>query len=198
MSVNKSESKYFNTALLMNEALLFLLEKKDFEFINVKEICEKAGVNRSTFYLHYENMNDLLAETLELINRKFHESFDNKNIIINISSKEDLFFIKDEYLIPYLNLVKKHKKVFKLIHDKPYLFNNDLEKDNLYNSLFKEILSIYGVKEEDKEYIFAFYTHGALAIILKWVERDCVEEIEKISKLIIEVVNYQKEISKNS
>ena len=53
--MNKSESKYFNTALLMDEALLLILEKKEFEFISVKEICDKAGVNRSTFYLHYEN-----------------------------------------------------------------------------------------------------------------------------------------------
>ena len=76
--MNKSESKYFNTALLMDEALLFLLEKKDFEFISVKEICDKAGVSRSTFYLHYENMNDLLIETLGLINKKFNDSFNNK------------------------------------------------------------------------------------------------------------------------
>ena len=50
--MNKSESKYYNTALLMDEALLILLEKKEYDFITVKEICEKAGVNRSTFYLH--------------------------------------------------------------------------------------------------------------------------------------------------
>jgi len=193
--VNKSESKYFNTSLLMDEALLFLLEKKDFEFISVKEICDKAGVNRSTFYLHYENMDDLLKETMTLINKRFHESFDNKIINIDVLNKDDLFFVKDEYLIPYLNLIKKHKKVFKLIHDKPYLFNNNLEKDYLYNSLFKEILDIYGVKEEDKEYVFAFYTQGALAIIMKWVEKDCVDEIEKISKLIIEVINYKNKSS---
>ena len=72
--MNKSESKYFNTALLMDEALLFLLEKKDFEFISVKEICDKAGVSRSTFYLHYENMNDLLVEALSLINKRFYDS----------------------------------------------------------------------------------------------------------------------------
>ena len=47
--MNKSESKYFNTALLMDEALIQLLEVKDYEYITVKEICEKAGVNRSTF-----------------------------------------------------------------------------------------------------------------------------------------------------
>ena len=47
--MNKSESMYYNTALLMDEALLLLLEKKEYDFITVKEICEKAGVNRSTF-----------------------------------------------------------------------------------------------------------------------------------------------------
>ena len=36
--MNKNESKYFNTAFFMNEALLSLLEKKDFEYITVKEL----------------------------------------------------------------------------------------------------------------------------------------------------------------
>lgn len=45
--MNKNESKYFNTAVKMDKAFLALLEKKDFAYITVKEICEKAGVNRS-------------------------------------------------------------------------------------------------------------------------------------------------------
>ncbi len=39
--MNKSESKYFHTALRMDEALISLLEEKDLEYISVKEICEK-------------------------------------------------------------------------------------------------------------------------------------------------------------
>ena len=69
--MNKSESKYFNTALHMNEALITLLEKKDLEYITVKEICQTAGVNRSTFYLHYESVSDLVNETVETINARF-------------------------------------------------------------------------------------------------------------------------------
>lgn len=48
--MNKSERKYFNTAKKMDIAFLELLEQKDFEYITVKEICKRAGVNRSTFY----------------------------------------------------------------------------------------------------------------------------------------------------
>ena len=45
--MNKNESKYFNTAVKMDKAFLARIEKKDFAYITVKEICEKAGVNRS-------------------------------------------------------------------------------------------------------------------------------------------------------
>lgn len=47
---------------LMVEALLLLLEKKEYDVITVKEICNKVGVNRSTFYLHYNAKDDLLAK----------------------------------------------------------------------------------------------------------------------------------------
>ena len=40
--MNKSESKYYNTSLLMDEALLILLEKKEFEFIEAEEKLLKA------------------------------------------------------------------------------------------------------------------------------------------------------------
>ena len=102
------ESKYYNTALLMNEALLILLEKKEYEFITIKEICEKAGVNRSTFYLHYESIDDLLEETINNLNQKFQDAFDYKTINPIILPKEDLFFIKENELIPYLNFVKEN------------------------------------------------------------------------------------------
>lgn len=71
--MNKFESKYFNTAKKMNDSLLYLLEKKDFEFITVKDICSLANVNRSTFYLHYENTYDLLEEVITNATNSFNE-----------------------------------------------------------------------------------------------------------------------------
>ena len=87
--MNKSESKYFNTALRMDEALITLLEEKDLEYITVKEICHQAGVNRSTFYLHYETIADLVSETLEMINQRFLSYFPQKEeeILGNMSSR---------------------------------------------------------------------------------------------------------------
>ena len=135
--MNKSESKYFNTARLMDEALLILLEKKDIEFITVKEICKKAGVNRSTFYLHYENVYELLAEALEMLNDKFIQSFEKESISTKIKegNKEDLILIRPEYLRPYLKFVKENKRAFQLIHKNLIYL--------MWNKHFKKCIKIF-------------------------------------------------------
>ena len=84
--MNKNESKYFNTAKKMNDALIILLEHKDFEYITIKDICLEANVNRSTFYLHYSNLNDLLEEVISSLSISFSKHFnssDNISIINN-------------------------------------------------------------------------------------------------------------------
>lgn len=47
---------------LIKTALSQLLLKKDFEEISVTEVVKEAGVNRSTFYAHYNNMTEVLEE----------------------------------------------------------------------------------------------------------------------------------------
>lgn len=188
--MNKSESKYFNTACLMDEALLYLLEKKDIEFITVKEICQKAGVNRSTFYLHYENIYDLLAETIEMLNKQFMKSF-NKDLIIskiNNGNIEDLVFLTPEYLKPYLMFIKDNKRVFKIIHKKPYLFNVDATFQKMYKEVFDPILNKFNVEKNKKIFIFEFFTNGVVGLIMKWVNLNCEEDIDNILNIILDCV----------
>ena len=191
--MNKSESKYYNTALLMDEALLLLLEKKEYEFITIKEICEKAGVNRSTFYLHYETIDDLLIETIEMINKRFKLAFDNEKIEPNNLNKDDLFLIDDKHLIPYLNFMKENKKIYKLIHKNPYIFKKQEAFETLYNELFSVILDKYGVPSNEQEYIFSFFSYGLVAIIQKWIENDCKDDIDDMAKLIKNLIGHSYE-----
>lgn len=48
MKTASSDSRYFQTAEKMDQALMELLSRKDLQFITVKEICAEAGANRST------------------------------------------------------------------------------------------------------------------------------------------------------
>lgn len=185
------ESKYYNTALLMNEALLILLEKKEYEFITIKEICEKAGVNRSTFYLHYENIDDLLEETITMTQNKFQEAFNNKTINPRNLAKEDLLFIKEEELTTYLNFVKEHKRIYKLMFKYSHLFKGEATLQVFYEEIFEIALDKYGVSKQEKDYVFSYYTSGVVAIIKKWIENDCIEDISFITNLIIKLIAYQ-------
>ena len=65
------------------------------KYITVKEVCKKAGVNRSTFYLHYESMDDLLRESVEMINRRFRDAFVNGGAEFDVkgASKEESFLV---------------------------------------------------------------------------------------------------------
>lgn len=181
--MNKNESKYFNTALLMDEALLLILERKDFEFITIKEICQKAGVNRSTFYLHYQNMNDLLEETIDLLNKRFASSFP-KEITISQAINEDKILTQRKYLLPYLNFVKENKRAYKLTISNPSLFKSDVTFTRLYKSIFLPVLISSGTKEEERDYIFNFYMNGVVSIINKWLEKDCEDDVELIIDII--------------
>ena len=91
----------------MDEAFLELIEKKDFTYITVKEICAKAGVNRSTFYLHYETISDLLAESVEYMHQKFLDSFSDTNFTAdNLSDcpKEELYLITPQHLTKWVEV----------------------------------------------------------------------------------------------
>ena len=152
--MNKNESKYFNTAILFDEALIYLLEKKDIEYITVKEICTKAGVNRSTFYLHYESINDLVEETMKYINRKFEDYFnDNSKDFINkikSSPLEDLRLVEKKYLTPYLTFIKDNKKIFKASFNNPKGMNAFDKYDYLKDYILIPILERFNIPEKER------------------------------------------------
>ncbi len=190
--MKKNESKYFYTAELMNQALIALLEKKDIEFISVTEIAKKAGVNRSTFYLHYDNVYELLEETIENLNRKFLSSFDIK-APIEITSKQDAFLLTDEFLFPYLQFVKENKRVLQLINRRPQLFQARKTYQTMYDKIFYPAISQFISQENEKIYNLEFFTGGISAIVHKWLALDCVTEIREVIAIIKNCVGYGQE-----
>lgn len=189
--MNKNESKYFNTAKKMIDALIFLLEKKDFEYITIKEICQIAHVNRSTFYLHYGNMNDLLEETIESLNSSFKSYFDGiKSVktILNVDKKEDLIFINDDNLIPYLNFIKENKKVYKVIKNHPEIFKVNQIYEQIFLDIFVPIMNRFALDGKWHKYLIDFYINGVKSIVLDWVYEDCKISVLEISTFIKDLI----------
>ena len=186
--MNKSESKYFNTALRMDEALLALLEEKDLEYITVKEICHRAGVNRSTFYLHYETIADLVNETLEMINQRFLSYFpqQEEEVLGNLGTREreELILVTGEYLLPYLRFIRDNKKVYRAAFRNPGSMQAYARYGELKQRILGPILERFAIPAAHRPYYMAYYVEGIIAIIKEWLRQDCGDEVETIAHII--------------
>lgn len=182
--MNKNESKYFNTAQRMDRAFLSLLEKKDFAYITVKELCAEAGVNRSTFYLHYETLEDLLSECTDYLNDRFREYMqqDSEKFFARLKDcpLNELYLITPEYLVPYLNYVKEHKRLFAAAIKNTKALRLEETYNRMFRFVFVPILERYRVAADDMEYMMTFYVQGLVAVIIRWLKNDCVDTVERI------------------
>jgi AcrR family transcriptional regulator len=190
--MNKNESKYFNTAIRMDEALITLLEKKDFEYITIKEICDGAGVNRSTFYLHYENISDLLKETTRYIIDKHLAYYETtkKHISLQFETckREELLFITNEYLVPYLTFIKDNQRLFKVSIKQFNSLNMDEVYGRMFKHIFNPILEYFNVPEKERAYVMKFYLTGVFAIVMEWLDNNCSDDMATIIKVITDCV----------
>lgn len=182
------ESKYFHTATKMDLALIALLKKKSFEYITVSEICKEAGVNRSTFYLHYETVGDLLNETLRYLLSDFLSYFptDTQAIAYNLKNcaLDELVFLGDQYLTPYLTYVKDHKEVFStaLQHNKTLGLESVYQR--LFANIFNPVLDRFHYPPKDRQYVMMYYLNGINAIVNEWLKNGCDKSIKEISGII--------------
>lgn len=186
--MNKSESKYFNTALRMDEALIALLEKKDLEYITVKEICHQAGVNRSTFYLHYESIAELLDETMEMINQRFLSYFpqEEEAVLGDMEHRElnDLVLVTQEYLLPYLRFIQDNKKVYRAAFRNPSSMQANARYGVLKQRILDPILERFEIPAARRPYYIAYYVEGIAAIVKEWLRHDCGDSVEMIAAII--------------
>lgn len=185
--MNKSESKYYNTACLMDEALIELLDKKEFEYITVKEICNKAGVNRSTFYLHYDSPTDLLSECSEYVHEKFMLHM-RENGAVPEEDGEDIYLVTPKYVVPYLEFIKENKILFETTVRHRLLFGLDHVYERMFVYVFDPIMEKIGIAEQKRRYTTLFYVNGLSAIVTEWLKNNCRESIEEITAIMCNII----------
>lgn len=182
--MTRSESKYFATAERMDAAFLELLEEKDFAYITVKEICARAGVNRSTFYLHYETIADLLAESAQHIIDEFLAYMPQDSAAhvsrLHDCPLEELYFMTPAYLTPYLTYIKEHRRVFRAAVEQASVLRMQDAYRQLNRHVLTPILDRYQVPRADQTYLMRFFISGLMAIIDEWVQDDCRNSVEHV------------------
>ena len=172
--MNKMNNKRYQlTDMKIENALIKLLKDKDFDSIYVNDICREAGISRTSFYSHYDDINDLI---LKIQNK-------HSNNIINILLKNKISS-KDAF-IKYFYYLKCHYDFYKA-----YLIISDsiISMRSTYNSIFDlypELIQKENKTERETKYHMVFMGAGIKAISLKWLLNGCIETPEEMTEIIL-------------
>ena len=163
---------------ILKRSLIILMKEKSINSITVKELCEKADINRGTFYLHYVDIFNILDE----IEKELFEEFQDmilsheisKSQIITKPILEDIFtFVANNSDFCMIVLCERGdvafvKKIVSIIYEKGY---NDWI--NIFKQTDKELF--------DKYYSFILY--GAIGLIDYWLKNGLKESPEYMAML---------------
>ena len=62
--MEKVDLRVQRTKKVLKDNFKDMLLNMDYERITVKDLCEKSMINRRTFYLHYDSIDDLMKDVL--------------------------------------------------------------------------------------------------------------------------------------
>lgn len=171
--VTKENRRVMLTKRMLKDALVELLRKKDIYHISVRELCECADINRTTFYKYYGSQFDLLTDMESDI-----IAFINSTISKNQFNIDNIIRTLCDYLESNIDFARLliNNNIDPQFAEK--MFSLPAIKDSV-GQLAEEYLD-----ESEKEYIYNFVTYGSFRIICMWINKEDRESSEKIAVLI--------------
>lgn len=163
------------TKRLLSESLLSLMEQKAFEQISVVELCNKAGVNRATFYRYYSSPIDILKEIQTEANSSY-------GCIVHKDAKDI------DTLTEVLQKTRQNMSRARIFNDMTTesLFSGKSTQSD--SDIYYKLLADT-VPEEMREYA-RFMTSAAMTV---WLKNGCDLDEKKFSTLLIDVCKLCKE-----
>ncbi len=163
----------------IKQTLIEMLHTQDLDKVTVQALCEKAAINRSTFYNHYESPIAVL-NTIE---------FDFTAKLKEYLTSENCLDFNTDNLIPMitktLEFLQGNKNICFLLKTPS---STSLFKQNVYREIFKTSLMNHSIfqkySEEHLQYAQAFILYGCGHTIDLWLNRDCEESPQEIAKLL--------------
>ena len=178
MKVMKESRKTRYTKMVLKDSLIALMKEKPISKITIRELCETADVNRTTFYAHFADQYQLLQsienETLSWV----------KEIIAGLSGKKDRndFINNIEEVFEYLIENRNHIRV--LMSEKGDI---DFQR-NLLTVIYEQCgiwLSddMYAEAEKSGLY-FVFLINGSVGLIQHWLKTGLKETANEMAEII--------------
>lgn len=187
MKSNSNDPRAQRTRQLLREALMDSVIEKNFRDLTIRDITDHAGVNRATFYLHYEDKYDLLDDCAN-------------EILLEVRSvmQAELLFDPEKSMIVASDELKRMKIILEHIQRHADFFRAMMRDDGdmTFHNLFREIASkwmkaqviktfAYHKKDIDEDLIdmmVRFQSAGNFEVISWWLENDMRIPIDVMAK----------------
>lgn len=173
----KDDQRVTLTKRLLKDGLLRLMQKQNLDKISVTQLCSESGINRATFYRHYEQPKDILNELRYEMSANVKAIVSKQENIDNIQkSIEDVcsYFYDNAELLKIFFETRTDDDFVMLI--------NEIYADQFAEIRQRELLNEI---DDDSLRIGAFYYAGGFFFVLRqWI----LEPINKTPKEIAEVI----------
>lgn len=153
----------------ISEALIALLQVKEYNKISIQDIVDKAGLSRITYYRNFNNKDEIIIYYLEENTQDF---FNRLNI--NVNQKE---------WKKYIEILFKD-----LLDEKKLLLAKTLIKADLTHYIKNEIERVLTSKTDNQRDLYKrlFIAGGIFNVYIEWVSNGCKETPEEMSNILNE------------
>nr|WP_202080446.1 TetR/AcrR family transcriptional regulator [Caldalkalibacillus salinus] len=173
------------TRMVLKDSLMSLLKEKQISSVTVKELCERADINRSTFYSHYSDPYDLLYSIEEEMIEDINETFSQYNY-----TKEEEALQMTEVMLEYI-VANSEKCQILLSEHGDIAFQKRIMKI-AQQFLMKNWLDVISFDKEDQalsEYISMFVVSGSIHVVRNWLNNGMDQSPKEMAKIITDLTN---------
>ena len=183
----KVDRRVIKTRRQLKKGLAALMKEKSVNQITVKELVEEVDINRSTFYLHFKDIPDLLREIEENMEAQIKRAIEEHPIV---SGNENAFyFIEDMFRV-----LDEEREISKALIGP----NGDMGFIHRIERIIKEnsrgtLEKMFPGKKEDLKYFYAFCLSGCLGLVKVWLNEGEEKSPEEMAQMTFNMIANAKD-----
>ena len=179
----KQDLRIAVTKRMIQEALLRLLKTKPLDKIKINELCAESGVNRATFYRHYETLHEVLHEIeVEFIRQMPHPAKPPRTVT---EARDHM-----EAVCTYFY---DHSDMIKLL----FLNRTDADMRQGLNEFYRSFLELRNkempasdMDEDSVKVIIALVGGGGYCLLQQWILGDILKSPKEIADVLCNVIRW--------
>lgn len=181
----KRNQGYQRTHENIRNCLYELLQKKSIDQITVGEICKEVGINRSTFYAHFQDVYEVLELIYNELNEEMLERYRQTAEEKEAAGVPGVRSLNGrDYIVIQLEHMRKYRWFYLILLRDPSNLLMVRAMKSLREQVAEPIFAHFEVPKEQTRYYFRFTVGGYFAIVQEWLESGCLESEETIAGII--------------